>query len=83
MPKDKELVSIIDSYNDRVDDDRYARLSSYGVIGSADPNLPRAEDLIFQYMKDPLSLAGQTVTCTATVGSQYGDPSYNRTKDID
>lgn len=83
MPKDKELVSIIDSYNDRVDDDRQARLSSYGVIGSADPNLPRAEDLISQYMKDPQSLAGQTVTCTATVGSQYGDPSYNRTKDID
>ena len=83
MPKDKELVRIIDSYNDRVDDDRHAHLSSYGVIGSADPNLPRAEDLILQYMKDPQSLAGQTVTCTATVESQYGDPSYNRTKDID
>ena len=83
MPKDKELVRIIDSYNRRVDDKRHARLSSYGVIGSADPNLPRAEDLILQYMNDPQSLAGQTIICTATVGSQYGAPAYNRTEDID
>ena len=83
MPKDKELVRIIDSYNDRVDDKRHAVLSSYGVIGSADPNLPRAEDLILQYMKDPNSLSGKTITCTAPVGLQYGAPAYNRTKDID
>ena len=83
MPKDKELVRIIDSYNDRVDDNRRAYLNSFGVIGSADPNVPRAEDLILKYMSDPVSLAGQSILCTATVGSQYGAPAYNRTKDID
>ena len=83
MPKDKELVQIIDSYNDRVDDKRRAHLNSFGVIGSADPNVPKAEDLILRYMNDPLSLAGQSILCTATVGSQYGATAYNRTKDID
>ena len=45
MTNRMKLVSIIDSYNKRVDDKRRERLSRLQVIGSL-PDVPKLEDLV-------------------------------------
>ena len=83
MPKNDDLVSIVELYERRVDDKRKARLAGSGVVGSISSNLPLAEDLIERYLDDPQSLAGTSHLCTARVRDQYGCPKYNRTEEID
>ena len=83
MSNNKDLVKIIDLYESRVDDNRKARLLNLSVQGEISPGLPFAEDLIEQYSRDPWSLAGKSILCSARLSDQYGCPKYNRTDEID
>ena len=83
MSNNKDLVKIIDRYENRVDDNRKARLSTLTVIGSISPGLPLAEDLVETYLKNPWLLVGKSILCSARLMDQYGCPKNNRTEEID
>lgn len=76
------LVSIIDSYDKRVDDKRRERLSRLQVIGSL-PDVPKLEDLIKEYLTNPNFDWRKTYICSVRCKDQYGSPVYNRTELID
>ena len=82
MTNRMKLVSIIDSYNKRVDDKRRERLSRLQVIGSL-PDVPKLEDLVKEYLTNPDFDWRKTYICSVRGKDQYGSPIYNRTKDID
>ena len=77
-----KLVSIIDSYENRVDDKRRERLSNLHVIGSL-PNVPKLEDLIKEYITNPEFNWRKSYVCSVRVKDQSGSPVYNRTELID
>ncbi len=77
-----KLVSIIDSYDSRVDDKRRDRLSRLQTIGSL-PDVPKLEDLVKEYLTNPNFDWRKTYICSVRGKDQYGSPIYNRTKDID
>tara|TARA_B100000212_G_C27334455_1_gene516218 strand:- start:70 stop:1206 length:1137 start_codon:yes stop_codon:yes gene_type:complete len=77
-----KLVSIIDSYNKRVDDKRRERLSRLQVIGSL-PDVPKLEDLVKEYLTNPDFDWRKTYICSVRGKDQYGSPIYNRTELID
>ena len=77
-----KLVSIIDYYENRVDDKRRERLSNLHVIGSL-PNVPKLEDLIKEYITNPEFNWRKSYVCSVRVKDQSGSPVYNRTELID
>lgn len=77
-----KLVSIIDSYEKRVDDKRRERLSDMRVIGYL-PDVPKLEDLIKEYLTNPNFDWRKSYICSVRVKDQQGSPVYNRTEDID
>ena len=77
-----KLVSIIDSYDKRVDDKRRVRLSQLQVIGSL-PDVPKLEDLVKEYLTNPNFDWRKTYICSVRGKDQYGSPIYNRTELID
>ena len=77
-----KLVSIIDSYDKRVDDKRRVRLSQLKVIGSL-PDVPKLEDLVKEYLTNPDFDWRKTYICSVRGKDQYGSPIYNRTELID
>ena len=82
MTNRMKLVSIIDSYNKRVDDKRRERLSRLQVIGSL-PDVPKLEDLVKEYLTNPDFDWRKTYICSVRGKDQYGSPIYNRTELID
>jgi len=82
MTNRMKLVSIIDSYDSRVDDKRRDRLSRLQTIGSL-PDVPKLEDLVKEYLTNPNFDWRKTYICSVRGKDQYGSPIYNRTKDID
>ena len=82
MINQMKLVSIIDSYENRVDDKRRERLSNLHVIGSL-PNVPKLEDLIKEYITNPEFNWRKSYVCSVRVKDQSGSPVYNRTELID
>ena len=82
MINQMKLVSIIDSYENRVDDKRRERLSSLNVIGSL-PDVPKLEDLIKEYLTNPEFNWRKSYICSVRVKDQGGSPVYNRTEVID
>ena len=82
MTNRMKLVSIIDSYNNRVDDKRRVRLSQLQVIGSL-PDVPKLEDLVKEYLTNPNFDWRKTYICSVRGKDQYGSPIYNRTELID
>ena len=77
-----KLVSIIDSYDSRVDDKRRDRLSRLQTIGSL-PDVPKLEDLVKEYLTNPNFDWRKTYICSVRGKDQYGSPIYNRTELID
>lgn len=82
MTNRMKLVSIIDSYDKRVDDKRRERLSRLQVIGSL-PDVPKLEDLVKEYLTNPDFDWRKTYICSVRGKDQYGSPIYNRTELID
>lgn len=82
MTNRMRLVSIIDSYDSRVDDKRRDRLSRLQTIGSL-PDVPKLEDLVKEYLTNPNFDWRKTYICSVRGKDQYGSPVYNRTGHID
>lgn len=74
----KELVRIIDRYEQVVDDEIKEYLATTFFSVDAEPTgLPFAEDIVAKYEKGELN-ANQTYYCLARVRDLWSDPTYNR-----
>jgi len=73
----KELVRIVDVYDDLAKDTVKAALLNHSVIDSYSAGLPMMEDVIEQYKSGKLT-APSSVLCLARVGDLWSDPTYNR-----
>ena len=78
-----ELVKIIDLYEKRVDDKRRKKLSTFSIVGSIPPNIPRLSDLVYQYKNDKNFDWRSTYVACVPANMVYSSPLYNRPYEID
>lgn len=77
--KFKDLMNVVECYENKVDDKVKLELKSYSVVDTMPAGLPKLEDVIKKYKNDdPEFVGGVTVICTASVGDLWSDPTYNR-----
>lgn len=75
----KELMNVVETFEEKVDDKVKSKLKSYGAVDSMPAGLPELEDVVEKYKNDdPEYVGGVTVICTAAVGDLWSDPTYNR-----
>jgi len=75
----KELMNVVETFEEKVDDKVKLELKSYGAVDSMPAGLPKLEDVVEKYKNDdPEYVGGVTVICTAAVGDLWSDPTYNR-----
>ena len=77
------LVKIIDLYEKRVDDKRREKLSTFPIVGSIPPNIPRLQDLVYQYKNDENFDWRSTYVARVPANMVYSSPLYNRPYEID
>lgn len=73
----KELLRIIDLYEEKNDESFKEILSRFGTIDTAPQGLPLLEDVLQQELEE-----GSTVLCSARVGDLWSDPTYNRVDEL-
>ena len=78
-----KLVKIIDLYENRVDDKRREKLSTFPIVGSIPPNIPRLSDLVYQYKNDENFDWRSTYVARVPANMVYSSPLYNRPYEID
>lgn len=78
-----QLVQIIDLYEKRVDSKRRAKLSQFSIYGTIPPNIPKLENLIYEYRNNPNFDWRSTYVAIVTADMVYSSPVYNRPKEID
>ena len=78
-----QLVKIIDLYEKRVDVKRRAKLSQFSIHGTIPPNIPKLENLIYEYKNNPNFDWRSTYVAIVTADMVYSSPVYNRPEEID
>lgn len=73
----KQLVRIVDVYDNLAKDTVKSALLNYSVIDSHPTGLPFMEDVIQEYKSGKIT-ANTVVLCLARIGDLWSDPTYNR-----
>ena len=76
-----ELQRIISLAEDKVDEKVLKDMSQYRVVDQMPKGLPLMEDVIRDYISGEY-LGGETILVSARIGDLWGDPTYNRTEEI-
>lgn len=77
-----ELQNIVSLAEDKVDEKVLKDLSQYRVVDQAPEGLPLLEDVIRDYISGEKYLGGENILVSARIGDIQGDPTYNRTDEI-